>query len=617
MTEEEEEEEKSKASPYLDIQNPFGVGEDGAKAEYLLKNPEDMPELAVGAKTLVRDERDEEDLWISAQVKRLEKYAPFHPERQKKLYLEGDELDPTTIFNEVKGPHSHSPMIIGLDLQQEIRDTSDDDEDEVDYERSAVQRPPSIESEMVFPELIRDEDDEEPALEDMLQIQDKGIPLGAVGFGNKPLERNGDHLLYRWNLDDLDIKHTFVVGESGSGKTVLLKRMAQQIREKQDSSVIMTDVQGDLIQLALSRVIGSDEPNEEWQKAIWEMDEIPSEEEAIESMKPFKIVVPRNTYGERSENHQALKTVCEDIEDVEYVEIGLRLQDIENVANYEYLFKTSSPYAPQIINDTMKDLESRDKDVTIEAVEEYLRERKREAKNAGDQYNQEDVRVYRESYNISSVEATLTGALRDLKKYFDNHKPSLERDERPLDALKDEGTVILYLEELGKLEKVMYEMHTIRWLYDNRDDEDWEPYTFIDEAHQVIPERSSISGAEDTFERLKLTFEKLAREGRKYDKHLILSTQSPQDIADVVNDQCHTRVVMKLNEKNAKAAGLGEKELRNIANSFDQGQFFIRSPFNDTGNWLRLHSWLPNLPHEDINPFWNEMKKEARRIATE
>ncbi|MFB6225115.1 MAG: hypothetical protein ABEI13_01525, partial [Candidatus Paceibacteria bacterium] len=117
---EENSSNKAEASPYVDIQNPFGVGSAGAEAEYLLKNPKEMPELGVGAKTIVEDTRDGKDIWFAAQVKELRAISPFQPERQKKLYLQDDEKDPTALFSQVDGPHTHEPMIINLQLDQEL-----------------------------------------------------------------------------------------------------------------------------------------------------------------------------------------------------------------------------------------------------------------------------------------------------------------------------------------------------------------------------------------------------------------------------------------------------------------------------------------------------------------
>ena len=41
---------------------------------------------------------------------------------------------------------------------------------------------------------------------------------------------------------------------------------------------------------------------------------------------------------------------------------------------------------------------------------------------------------------------------------------------------------------------------------------------------------------------------------------------------------------------------------------------YIRSPFNGTSDWLRLHSPSPDIPHESMSRFWSKVKDEAIRI---
>ncbi|MBK29708.1 MAG: hypothetical protein CMB49_03235, partial [Euryarchaeota archaeon] len=57
-----------------------------------------------------------------------------------------------------------------------------------------------------------------------------------------------------------------------------------------------------------------------------------------------------------------------------------------------------------------------------------------------------------------------------------------------------------------------------------------------------------------------------------------------------------------------------ESEAR-IASRFGQGQMFLRSPFNGTSEWIRLHSESPPVPHESMTKFWDKLDNEAKRIA--
>ena len=83
--------------------------------------------------------------------------------------------------------------------------------------------------------------------------------IGYYGEGNTPLIEDGNLLPYFLDIENLDNRHMFIVGESGSGKTVLLKKLAHGFRtstiNKQKPRVIMTDVQGDLLQMMMSNII--------------------------------------------------------------------------------------------------------------------------------------------------------------------------------------------------------------------------------------------------------------------------------------------------------------------------------------------------------------------------
>ena len=157
----------------------------------------------------------------------------------------------------------------------------------------------------------------------------------------------------------------------------------------------------------------------------------------------------------------------------------------------------------------------------------------------------------------------------------------------------------------------MWGMQLVKWLYENKR-EDGQFFVFIDEAHQLVPKYPPEAGKGGTFPRLRSNFEKLAREGRKFGINLILGTQSPKDLHEIVPQQCPTKIVMKINKSNAKAAELESGEAR-IASKFSQGQMFLKSPFNGTPDYLRLHSPAPPLPHQSMTNFWSDLMEEAKK----
>ncbi len=219
--------EKYCARPYHDLHSPFSIDERGAFAEYIIHDPNKMPSLALGATVIIKDKREGSDIWIAARIVGLKAISPFNPEKQSLLYHSDDTFNPTIPINELNGPHTHQPMIIRVELTREM--TSKDDNSQ-DFISSAIQRPPSAGSKLVFPNVTTVPEDPSPSLEQILDIRQNGLELGMIGFGNIPYESNNEFLTYRWDIDNLDNKHVFIVGESGSGKTVLLKNLAYQIR---------------------------------------------------------------------------------------------------------------------------------------------------------------------------------------------------------------------------------------------------------------------------------------------------------------------------------------------------------------------------------------------------
>ena len=55
---------------------------------------------------------------------------------------------------------------------------------------SAIQRPPSAASRLIFPNVTAVKGDASPSLEQILDIKQNGLELGMVGFGNTPYESN-------------------------------------------------------------------------------------------------------------------------------------------------------------------------------------------------------------------------------------------------------------------------------------------------------------------------------------------------------------------------------------------------------------------------------------------
>ncbi|MGK7392612.1 MAG: ATP-binding protein [Candidatus Cyclobacteriaceae bacterium M2_1C_046] len=591
------------ARPYHDMNSPFGVDERGAYAEYIIHEPNNMPFLAMGATVLIFDRREGTDIWIAGRVAGLKIISPFNPEKQSLLYHSDQRFDPTVPLDDLNGPHTHQPMIIKVEL---LREMTKDNSEASSFITSAIQRPPSAISRLFFPNVTKIAGDPSPSLEQILSVRENGLDLGKIGFGNKPYETNGKYLTYRWDIDKLDNKHVFIVGESGSGKTVLLKNLAYQIRKaSKNNKVILTDVQGDISQLLFWDIKNKNgqenilTPVLSWQKDITRE----SKDAAKSHFEEFQLVVPKIRKEEQDEDLVRLKRLAVN-RGVKVKEISLRLQDLYQPSDVEYLFRISSEQAPGLLDDIAESLRNRGERITIERLD--LAINRLLSRNTGKTITLETNGI---AYYRSTMEAARR-ALNNLKRYFDNDVEALSNDQNPLDVFFHKGTTVLYLDHLNQDERLMWEMQLVKWLYDNKK-EISNTYVFFDEAHQIIPEKPNNFGSSGVFDRLRSNFEKLAREGRKFRINLILSTQSPKDLHSIVPEQCPTRIVMKINPKNAKYALLDDG-LEYIANSFGQGQFWIQSPFNGTPDWVRVHSVAPPLPHEPMESFRKNLESTTK-----
>jgi len=599
--------QKFYARPYHDVNSPFGVDERGAFAEYIVHDPNNMEELALGATALIWDRRENQDMWIACRVAGLKIISPFNPEKQSMLYLQDQKYDVNEVLkplDDLNGPHTHQPMIIRVEL---LREMLSDESSSNGFISSAIQRPPSAISKLIFPNVARIEGDPSPSLEQILNIREQGLELGMIGFGNIPYEVDDKFLTYRWDVENLDNKHVFIVGESGSGKTVLLKNLAYQIRKRNKKDrVILTDVQGDISQLLFWDFVDAHgvqnilEPRLVWQRKV----NRETKDQAKKHLEPFQLVIPKIKNDEKDEDLVRLKRLANN-RGVIVKEISLRLQDLSSPSDVEYLFRITSEQAPGLLDDVAESLRSRNEKPTIERLDAALNRLLGNNTGSTIVLPTSGVSYYRSTYEAARR------ALQNLKRYFDIDSDAVKSEQNPLDVFEFNGTTILYLDHLNQDERLMWEMQLVKWLYEKKKEMS-NTYVFFDEAHQIIPAKPNSFGSPGVFERLRSNFEKLAREGRKFRINLILSTQNPKDLHEIVPEQCPTRIVMKINPKNAKYAFLDDG-LEYIANSFGQGQFWIQSPFNGTPDWIRVHSIAPPLPHEPMESFRKNLELKASK----
>lgn len=141
---------------------------------------------------------------------------------------------------------------------------------------------------------------------------------------------------------------------------------------------------------------------------------------------------------------------------------------------------------------------------------------------------------------------------------------------------------------------------------------------FCDEAHLYIPERQSSSGREVFAVE---TFERIAKEGRKYGVGLVVITQRPSEMNRTVLSQCNNLVAMRLTN------GDDQTVVRRLLPD-SLGGFSDLLPVLDTGEALVVGdaSLLPtrvrikrpdNQPNSGTVPFWDRWSqdKEIAKIS--
>ena len=524
------------ARNYSDLSHPSAVSGHGAFAEYILPEDEsDWKGLGIGSTVIVEDKRDGRTIWLSGRVIEIKSLSPFLVDRDVMLYYTSDN-QAISLLDEISGPHNEQQLVARVEIEVELERVNGH------WSQSPIQKPASNWSRMRIP-LIHSDDINIPSMSDILGLKENGVEIGFYGPGNEPREEDGQFLRYCLDIENLDNKHQFIVGESGSGKTVLLKKMAMGFRRStikgKNPRVIMTDVQGDLMQLMMSS-FNESIPRKGWQSRLPNNE---STEQALEKMGPFQLILPVSKH-QNDKDIAAIKRVVK-ANGHKVTQVGLRLNDIEHVEELEYLLRLASEQAVIVLEDEMETMKNDNRKVTLDRLNGQLQRLMYE------QSKEKQVTTSQGNTYLKSTFAAARRGLRHLRDIFDVHEESNRLNNNPLECLKFDGTSVFYLEHLGREEQLMWGMQLVKWLYDNKR-EDGEFFVFIDEAHMLVPRYPPVDGKSGTFPRLRSNFEKLAREGRKFGINLILGTQSPKDLHEIVPQQCPTKIVMKIDKSNAK-----------------------------------------------------------------
>ena len=141
------------------------------------------------------------------------------------------------------------------------------------------------------------------------------------------------------------------------------------------------------------------------------------------------------------------------------VQIGLRLQDIEDISEVEYLLRLASEQAVTVLEDEMEFYKSKSLPSTLDRLTGRLKFMMQEADNSEEKDKQIATSQGTKFYK-STFLAALRG-LRHLKPIFDHHEDSMRMNADPLSCLKFDGSSIFYLVHLDPEERLMWGMQLV------------------------------------------------------------------------------------------------------------------------------------------------------------
>ena len=100
-------------------------------------------------------------------------------------------------------------------------------------------------------------------------------------------------------------------------------------------------------------------------------------------------------------------------------------------------------------------------------------------------------------------------------------------------------------------------------------------------------------------------FARVARQGRKYDINLIVSTHKPLDIHPVVYDLAGTKIVFRVSLNDAIKIGI-PTQYRSLVIGYGPGYALINSPENAFVPWIEVKTLRPVCLHEKPGTFFGK-----------
>lgn len=431
----------------------------------------------------------------------------------------------------------------------------------------------------------------EPTINDILDLPSSGIMLGVVSQNERLYVKDGTYMRYLFSFETLTNKHIVILGSTGSGKTICLKQLAWEIAEA-NRAVVTFDLQGDIIQMAEQGTRPRDDEGKEiWKNFSWKIGAFPKER--------FKIFAPisaiRGVYDRRE-----LELVEDYAEEkgIDFTEFSLEFRNIRS-ANQLAMYM---PHLTERAKDGLGGLFTLFPKMYLKHFLDAIERGKAIGRGGYPTWvvKTEQVTMHSASYEnmMGQLRALLNLGIFDIKG---KEEPSLKELVQP-------GQIsVIYLSHLPENLKARYMLHVPYRIMSEREEVS-KTYIIIDEAHEAIPRK----GKTDYVALVSDIFANVARQGRKYDIDLIVSTHKPRDLNPIVYDLAGTVIAFRLSKEDAQVVGI-PSEFRPRAANFNPGFALINSPENSRVPWIEIKVPWIRCAHEKPKDFRSRLREASTK----
>lgn len=462
-------------------------------------------------------------------------------------------------------------------------------------------------------------------LGNILGIPSDGVTIGGLSNGDLLLSLNGKYTKVRLDKKSL-FQHMLIVGTTGAGKTTEVKNLIYELVKNSRGSVLALDPTQELIQMLFpARKEGLKEEYPDLRLFLYGID--------VDKLTDTIILLPIT--AKKAERFNNVKELAEDyytgvikpLIEVHKDKVGkVSISVTEKEIILKWLYEgtpctvTIIPYALKFDLDKLEEkliqvnpfFTERAK-VAIPIIFRKLREDKISFSNLKElaQKMEENFNelVYKRKLVASS---TLENVIRNVYALddwglFNVKVGNMEISEVTPDKYLREGYLTIVdlrysMEDIYSQCAFIYHIldTVFRWKRESRIRGESTPDVFIviDEAHNYFPQKGLLE--EESVRLIAGKLQKIAREGRKEGLSLILATQFPRDVHDVVRSLCNTKIIFRVDKKDLEVLDL-PKEYEELATRMQDLTAIVKSPVGLRIGYLTIKVPLPITEHVDLS----------------